>query len=105
MKNLFILKVALALTGCLLLSNLVASANESEKPKYPLELSLLKNYLETHSFAEEAKIFKFYDSNDNLVFETVVKPDQCLDKQLVKLLNESDFLTEVRGEKLHRLKN
>lgn len=109
MKNLFTIKAASIFLGAVLLLNVPVSATDGDttdrdkKNKYSLEEHLLKNYLVFPAISEYSS-YKFYDAKDNLVYEAKLKFGENPERKLVKLLNESDFLAEVKGHKIHRLK-
>ena len=106
MKNLITIKALLLLSGVIFLSNSSIAGNTKYPvdKEYPLELHLLKNYLDLPKAEIEEVSYKFYDSKDNLVYQGVFTIGENADKKLVKYLNESDLLTEVKGVKIHRLK-
>lgn len=77
---------------------------EDKKFEHPvLDLKLLESYYSPGNAVEEDIIYKFYDSKDNLIFTTTKKVNDSKGKELLILLNNSDFLMDFQNISFYRI--
>lgn len=108
-----ILTPKIVLGAALILTTAIGSyATDGDKEpveRYVPDQELLERYniskLVEKPNSEEKILHRFYDRNDNLIYEeTTSILEHPKDKRLVKYLNESDLLVEIENTKIHRLK-
>ena len=98
--------IATALAALIAFPSIAGVTGEGTEPSGDKEVVTLvmDPFFETDNQFESVT-YMIYDHDDNLIYEKTLKKGESAEVKLVKLLNKSDFMTELSGTSYFRYNN